>query len=205
MNLEELLSECTFERVTPTLLEQCEPFACGHDDLDEFFRSDYKLYADKLLGKTYAFRLIDNPSKIVSIFTLSNDAIRIKQLVAEDKEQIEYVTENGEKNLRRFPGVLIGRLWTNQTLSRKGYGTAVMDFIKAWFRSNENKTGCRFIIVDAHNNPDTIRYYEKNGFQFLYSEEINEAKSMGLNIKRPNTLPLNTRLMYFDLIKIGLD
>lgn len=47
MNLEELLSECTFERVTPTLLEQCEPFACGHDDLDEFFRSDYKLYADK--------------------------------------------------------------------------------------------------------------------------------------------------------------
>ena len=97
MNLEELLSECTFERVTPTLLEQCEPFACGHDDLDEFFRSDYKLYADKLLGKTYAFRLIDNPSKIASIFTLSNDAIRIKQLVAEDKEQIEYVTENGEK------------------------------------------------------------------------------------------------------------
>lgn len=94
MNLEELLSECTFERVIPTLLEQCEPFACGHDDLDEFFRSDYKLYADKLLGKTYAFRLIDNPSKIVSIFTLSNDAIRIKQLVAEDKEQIEYVTEN---------------------------------------------------------------------------------------------------------------
>lgn len=100
MNLEELLSECTFERVTPTLLEQCKPFVCGHDDLDEFFRSDYKLYADKLLGKTYAFRLIDNPSKIVSIFTLSNDAIRIKQLVAEDKEQIEYVTENGEKNLR---------------------------------------------------------------------------------------------------------
>ena len=98
MNLEKLLSECTFERVTPTLLEQCEPFACGHDDLDEFFRSDYKLYADKLLGKTYAFRLINNPSKIVSIFTLSNDAIRIKQLVAEDKEQIEYVTENGEKS-----------------------------------------------------------------------------------------------------------
>ena len=111
-----------------------------------------------MLGKTYAFRLIDNPSKIASIFTLSNDAISIKQLVAEDKEQIEYVTENGEKNLRRFPGVLIGRLGTNQTLSRKGYGTAVMDFIKAWFRSNENKTGCRFIIVDAHNNPDTIRY-----------------------------------------------
>ncbi len=154
------------------------------------------------MGKTYAFRLIDNPTEIVSIFTLSNDSIRIKQLLPEDKDQIEYVTENGEKNLRRFPGVLIGRLGANQSIAGKGYGTAVMDFIKAWFRSNENKTGCRFIIVDAHNNQATIHYYKKNGFNFLYSEEINEAKSMGLNVKRPGTLPLNTRLMYFDLIDI---
>lgn len=120
----------------------------------------------------------------------------------EDKMQIEYVTENGEKNLRRFPGVLIGRLGTNSKISGLGYGTAVMDFIKAWFRSEENKTGCRFIIVDAHNNPATLHYYLKNGFKFLYSEEVNEAKSMGLNIKRPGALPLNTRLMYFDLIDI---
>ena len=49
MNLEELLSECTFERVTPTLLEQCEPFVCGHDDLDEFFR-----LRGKILGMNYA-------------------------------------------------------------------------------------------------------------------------------------------------------
>lgn len=103
MSLEELLSQCTFERVSPSMLEQCEPFSCGHEDLDDFFRNDYKLYADKLLGKTYAFRCIDNPSKIVSIFTLSNDAIRIKQLLPIDKEQIEYVTENGEKKSSSFP------------------------------------------------------------------------------------------------------
>lgn len=98
--------------------------------------------------------------------------------------------------------MLIGRLGTNKTVAGQGYGTAVMDFIKAWFRSDENKTGCRFIIVDAHNNPATLHYYEKNGFHYLYSEEVNEAKSMGLNIKRAGTLPLNTRLMYFDLIDI---
>ena len=202
MSLEELLSQCTFERVSPAMLQRCEPFSCGHDDLDEFFRHDYKFYSGKLLGKTYAFRLIDNPAEIICIFTLSNDAIRIKQLLPEDKEQTEYITENGEKNLRRFPGVLIGRLGTSKKVAGKGYGTAVMDFIKAWFRSEENKTGCRFIIVDAHNNPATLHYYEKNGFKYLYSEETNEARSMGLNIKRPGTFPLNTRLMYFDLISI---
>ncbi len=202
MGLDEFLAQCVLERVSPSMLKDCEPFSCGNDDLDDFFRYDYKLYSDKLLGKTYAFRRIDCPNTIVSIFTLSNDAIRIKQLLPEDKQQIEYVTENGEKNLRRFPGVLIGRLGTNQTLAGKGYGTAVMDFIKAWFRSDENKTGCRFIIVDAHNNPATLHYYVKNGFHFLYSEEINEAKSMGLNVKRVGTLPLKTRLMYFDLIDV---
>ncbi len=184
------------------MLKQCNPFSCGHEDLDDFFRNDYKLYADKLLGKTYAFRRIDSPQEIVAAFTLSNDSIRIRQLRPEDKEQIEYITENGEKNLRRFPGVLIGRLGTNLNYSGKGSGTAVMDFIKAWFRSDENKTGCRFIIVDAQNNPATLHYYEKNGFRYLYSEEVNETKSMGLNIKRPETLPLSTRLMYFGLIDL---
>ena len=125
MRLEEFLSECTFERVSPEMLEQCNPFSCGHDDLDDFFRNDYKLYADKLLGKTYAFRRIDSPREIVAAFTLSNDSIRIRQLRPEDKEQIEYITENGEKNPRRFPGVLIGRLGTNLIYSGKGYGTAV--------------------------------------------------------------------------------
>lgn len=205
MNLEELFQKCTFERVSQSMLEECDSFSCGNEDLDDFFKNDYKLYADKLLGKTYAFRSIESPRKIISIFTLSNDAIRIKQLLPEDKKQIVYVTENGEKNLRRFPGVLIGRLGTNLEVAGKGYGTAVMDFIKAWFRSDENKTGCRFIIVDAHNTPATLHYYEKNGFHYLYSEEINEAKSMGLNIKHSNTLPLNTRLMYFDLMDMSIE
>ena len=202
MSLDELLSQCTLERVTPMMLAKCNTFSCGDGDLDEFFSKDYKLYSDKLLGKTYAFRFIDNPAEIVSILTLSNDAIRIKRLLPEDKEQIDYITENGEKNLRRFPGVLIGRLGTNKNISGKGYGSAVIDFIKAWFRSEENKTGCRFIIVDAHNNPATLHFYEKNGFRYLYTSEMNEAKSMGLNVKRSGTLPLHTRLMYFDLIDI---
>lgn len=203
MNLEHLLKTCSFDRVTPDLLSECESFTCGHNDLDEFFSKDYEIYGQKLLGKTYAFRLLSNPRTIVSLFTLSNDSLSIRRLLPEDKNQIDYVAENGEKNLRRFPGVLLGRLGTNLLLPRQGYGTAVMDFIKAWFRSDANKTGCRFIIVDAHNNPETIKYYKKNEFHFLYSDELNEAKALGLNIKNEHTFPLHTRLMYYDLININ--
>ena len=69
--------------------------------------------------KTYVFRLKDKPDGIVAAFTISNDSIRIKQLAPEDKAKIEYVTENGEKNLRRYPGVLVGRLGTSANVNAK--------------------------------------------------------------------------------------
>ncbi|WP_405342152.1 hypothetical protein [Fibrobacter sp.] len=202
MTLVEFLNRCSFARLSPELLQNCKPFRCGNEDLDEFFREDFRLYGEKLLGKTYVFRLRDNPEIIVAAFTISNDSIRIKQLAPEDKVKIEYVTENGEKNLRRYPGVLVGRLGTNIEFAKQGFGSAVMDFIKAWFRSDENKTGCRFIIVDAVNKPDVVRYYQKNYFKFLYSSENNEARALGVNIKLLGEKPLHTRLMYFDLIDI---
>ena len=75
-----------------------------------------------------------------------------------------------------------------------------MDFIKVLFRTN-NRTGCRFLIVDALNRPKTLHYYEKNGFRYLIDDERLEAKYMGIGVGR---LPLNTRLMYFDLLKLDV-
>lgn len=69
------------------------------------------------------------------------------------------------------------------------------------FRTN-NRTGCRFLIVDALNRPETLHYYEKNGFHYLIEDERLEAKYMGIGVGR---LPLNTRLMYFDLLKIKVN
>lgn len=205
MTLNDLLSSSRLVRVTPHLLRECNVFSCGEQDLDEFFSQDYELFGRKLACKTYAFQSLKDERELFALFSISNDSIRITNLKSEDWEQIEYVTEGGEKNLKRWPGVLIGRLGTNASMRGQGYGTAVMDFIKAWFRSDENKTGCRFIIVEALNNSQTLNYYEKNGFIYLYSNEENEAKAMGLNIKSPGTLPLHTRLMFFDLLKAGND
>lgn len=202
MNVAEFLSSCSFSRLTPELLKNCKPFKCGNKDLDDFFAKDSFLYGEKLLGKTYVFRLKEFPNKIVAAFTLSNDSVRIKQLFPEDMAKIEYVTENGEKNLRRYPGVLVGRLGINSEFAKQGFGSAVMTFIKTWFRSDENKTGCRFIIVDAVNSSDVLRYYQRNGFKFLYGSDENEAKALGINVKMLGKNPLRTRLMYYDLIDL---
>ena len=91
MTLADFLNRCSFARLSSELLQSCNPFKCGNEDLDEFFREDFRLYGEKLLGKTYVFRLRERPESIVAAFTISNDSIRIKQLAPEDKAKIKQV------------------------------------------------------------------------------------------------------------------
>ena len=43
----------------------------------------------------------------------------------------------------------------------KELGSDVLDFIKIWFIEPLNKTGCRFVIVDAYNTPQTMAFMSK--------------------------------------------
>ena len=202
MTVEELLARCELVRASEKRLTECQPFSCGENDLDEFFAKDCLINQSRLLGKTYLFCLKEQPETIVTAFSLSNDSIRLTNRIADEyKEQFLDDTNLHDKSLKRFPAVLIGRLGTNKDFAGQGYGTAIMDFIKVLFRTN-NRTGCRFLIVDALNRPETLHYYEKNSFHYLIDDERLEAKYMGIGVGR---LPLNTRLMYFDLLKIKVN
>jgi len=199
MTVEELLARCELVRASEKRLAECQPFNCGENDLDEFFAKDCLINQSRLLGKTYLFCLKEQPETIVTAFSLSNDSIRLTNRITDEyKEQFLDDTNLHDKSLKRFPAVLIGRLGTNKDFAGQGYGTAIMDFIKVLFRTN-NRTGCRFLIVDALNRTETLHYYEKNDFRYLIADERLEAKYMGIGVGR---LPLNTRLMYFDLLKI---
>lgn len=190
---------CTFCELTDDLLAVFQPFSCGSDDLDDFFANDATRYAHFLMGKTYCFRLNSDPSKIVCAFTISNDSIRIYDLPRSRRDYMKSLTHH-EKPLRRYPGVLIGRLGVNIEFARQGIGSEVLQFIKGWFYSSSNKTGCRFVIVDAVNEPQVIAFYEKNGFHSLFSTEEQEFLYTGGKKGQPITL--TTRLMYFDLLEM---
>ena len=194
-----LIEQCSFCELTEDVINFCQFFSCGNDDLDDFFRNDATRYAHFLMGKTYCFRLNTDPSKIVCAFTISNDSIRIYDLPRSRKDYMKSLTHH-EKPLRRYPGVLLGRLGVNNEFARQGIGSEVLDFIKGWFFSSNNKTGCRFVIVDAVNDPNVIAFYKKNGFQMLFSSEQQElAYTIGKN-NAPMTI--DTRLMYYDLLNM---
>lgn len=83
--------------------------------------------------------------------------------------------------MRSYPAVLIGRLGVNKdfrnlTGEEKPIGDQLMDFIKSWFIDKGNKTGCRFIVVDAYNSIAPLKYYRRNGFTELFSSEDQEKE-----------------------------
>ena len=67
----------------------------------------------------------------------------------------------------------------------KKSGTQIIDFVKGWFAIN-NKTGCRFVLVDAYNRKEVLNFYQRSEFSFLTEKDKSQK----------------TRLMFFDLIKI---
>ena len=76
-------------------------------------------------------------------------------------------------------------------------GSDVLEFIKIWFIEPFNKTGCRFIIVDAYNTPSTMGFYEQNGFKTVFSNEQQEKDYRHIT----SEASLSTRLMYYDLME----
>ena len=194
-----ITDNCTFCELTDDVLTACQPFSCGNEDLDDFFRHDAIRYAHFLMGKTYCFRLSSDPTKIVCALTISNDSIRIYDLPRSRRDYMKSLTHH-EKPLRRYPGVLIGRLGVNSEFARQGIGSETLQFIKGWFFSSSNKTGCRFLIVDAVNEPQVVDFYQKNGFRPLFSTEEQEFLYTGG--KKGQPVELTTRLMYFDLLEL---
>ena len=172
-----LYDDCVMLAYNKEVRRNCLPFTCGENDLDDFFLNDADLYADCLL---------------------SNDSIKTRLISPNDKNRLQRNIVNPKRG-RSYPAVLIGRLGVN--LEYQGtsshVGRQLMAFIKDWFRHEDNKTGCRFIVVDAYNEEKILRYYERNGFVPLYKTDVIEKQYYDI----PQDEPLKTRLLYFDLKK----
>lgn len=201
-----LEENCVINVLSSEILAESHPFLCGDEDMDEFFRKDALDYIHYHMGKSYCFRMKNDLKTIVACFTVSNDSIRIYDLPSSRRNAMWGIT-NREKMLTRYPGVLIGRLAVSSDFSGKGIGSEVLDFIRMWFLDDANKTGCRFAIVDAKNEARVLEFYKRNGFNFLFSREIDEdfytvppKDGQERTERQNNPRKLRTRLMFCDLL-----
>lgn len=156
-------------------------FDCGDSDLNEFFAIDSRRSCQELLAVTYAIR---QNGETVAFFSVSNDSIKREDVPRSPRQRLLKNVPH-EKRYSSMPAVKIGRLAVSAPLQGGGLGTEILNFVKGWFTVG-NKTGCRFVVVDACNKPEVTAFYKKNGFTFLLTSDEKER----------------TRLMYFDLIQI---
>ncbi|MDD7497159.1 hypothetical protein [Fibrobacter sp.] len=75
----------------------------------------------------------------------------------------------------------------------------LLDYIKHWFVDPNNKTGCRYLVIDADNQPVPLAFYEANGFKYMFSSELQECEYRNID----KSIGLKTRMMYFDLMLLN--
>ncbi|MBN2035650.1 MAG: GNAT family N-acetyltransferase [Chitinispirillaceae bacterium] len=176
------LEECKLLRLT--LDTKIKPFDCGDSDLNGFLFDDAHDYLKELFAVTYLWEYGDDT---VAFFSVSNDRIVFNEKTISKTEWNRF--ERKIPNLKRGkdnPAVKIGRLGVNQKYQNQKIGTELLTYIKHLFL-DKNKTGCRFITVDAYNKEPVLSFYEKNGFIHLTENDKDAA----------------TKLMYFDLSRFA--
>lgn len=161
-------------------------FDCSDDDLNDFIKNDAKPYQSQLLAVTY---LLIQGGELLAFFCVSNDKISVEEFTGSlGNSKNQWVKKFSKKvphpkrHLKSFPAVKIGRLAVSKKNQKSGIGKMILDYISYMFITN-NRTGCRYIVVDAYAK--SIGYYQKNGFDFLTTDDVEAGK--------------HTRLMYFDL------
>lgn len=173
-------SDCKHIRLCGDTL--IKPFDCGDSDLNEFLFIDAKPYLAELYAVTYLFEYGDDT---VAFFSVSNDKITYDEETISKTEWNRFCRDIPNiKRRKDNPAVKIGRFGVSRKYQKMGIGTELLTYIKMFFL-DKNKTGCRFITLDAYNKPDTIAFYEKNGFVALTENDKNEkTRLMYYNLKR---------------------
>lgn len=178
MTLEEYQSRFALRKLGEN--EAVASFNCGDEDLNDFILNDAIAYRKCRLAVTYV--LTDKTTnEVAAYFSLANDRIGLQDFV-ETREYNRFRRPKfvNSKRLKSYPAVKICRLAISSNLKGMGIGSNLLQFIKSFFFV-DNKTGCRFITVDAY--ADAISFYLRNNFTFLNDDDKDS----------------HTRVLFFDL------
>ena len=191
-----LEEKCVFSELTEEVLTRCAAFDCGNDDLNAFFRERSVLFRRQRISRTYGFFIGEPKGELVGAFSLSNYAVRLGGL-SNNRRRVVNRNIPYSKQLSVYPGVLIGRFGIDLRFQGLGIGSELVRYVHDWLLLLDNPAGCRFMVLDAVNQPDTLAFYLRNGFDFLYQNPEEEVLRHGyLRSDRG----LATRVMFRDLL-----
>jgi GNAT superfamily N-acetyltransferase len=173
------------EPITPKAL--LFDFNGGNEDLNGFYKSDLWHHEEELITKSYTFSpegaTVKEGQPPAAFISFCNDAaLKARFKRGEWKKIVKEVSFR--KRYSSLPAVKIARLGVQERYKRKGVGSALLNITKLLFLTN-NRTGCRFITVDAYNTEEALGMYMKNYFAFMTDEDKDNER----------------RIMYYDLAR----
>lgn len=174
-----ICGECTLRVLEESEYPGLGWFDCGDEEINDFFRNDALPHRNELLAESYVFEYDGSPVALVS---LQNDSIRF-----DDKTRLRFGKSIGlpfRKRYHSLPAVKLGRLGVHKDFTGYNIGVRLIECCKELFVT-ENRTGCRFIIVDSYVS--RVGFYERNDFVLLPGETTR------------GKCPDDTVIMYFDL------
>lgn len=181
MTREEFQGRCRVRRLN--IGHTISVFDCEDEDLNDFLLNEAGLYRSALISVTYVVE-DKQTDEVLAYFSLSNDKVSISDF--ESRTEFNRFRRHkfvNEKRIRSYPAIKIGRLAIAKSAQHQSIGTYLLEFIEDYFII-DNKSGCRFVTVDAYVN--AIPFYIKNNYQFLNNDDEDKR----------------TRVMYFDLASL---
>lgn len=191
-----LLDYCFFDRLSPEIIDQCQPYICSKDKgIDSFFHKDHKDnfedYLSEMMGYTHCFYTDEShyqnetdeivKPKMVCAFSLSSSALRTDILPKRTRNRFNKSIPNSKRR-SQYPALLIGQLCVFDGFGNHSFpynvGDEMMDLIKTLAIRPENDCAVRYLVVDAINNPSVIDYYLRNGFDFLFESDEEELQCL---------------------------
>ena len=192
-------------KMTKESMTSCQPFVCSKEpDINKFFHEEYLDYENQLLGKSYCFVKRDGQN-VVAAFTVANSSVRVDNMPNPKRNQLNrHIPFSKQRS--QYPAVLLAQLAVFDGFGGNDIGKEVVDFIKSWFINPLNKTGCRYLVVDAINTPKVLDFYRNNGFEYIFASDEEEMQYMSRSIKVDNgTVFRKTRLMVYDLMQLKVN
>ncbi len=155
--LYEILQSSTSNRKVKKLLETFS-FARNRD-LQDFLHDKAITFETNLRSRTYLY--IDNAAqKVAAYFTISISTLHTNNISPTVIELLD-----GYKNdATSIPCFLIGQLGKSDTYEPQKIGKYILNDAIEIIDQSQQSMGGRFILLDAINKEEVIRFYEANAF-----------------------------------------
>jgi len=138
-----------------------------------------------MAGKIAVTYLCLYGGEVIGFYCLANDTIEVKG-------KPKRVLKRLGKPQRTYPAIKIGRLGIDKGFTGKGVGSRIIEITIGTALAHSDNVGCRYLSVDAYDEPQVIRFYEKNGFMRLKTKEIKKKILMYLDLLKKIGCTLHT-------------